>query len=152
MTHEIESRQPTIVVADDDVDVRAMIVDILRGDGHRVEWEGCGAGLLYRLSQRRDTTLVVTDLRMPWVDGLEVLERVARMGLHVPAILCTAYAHDGEVRERARALDVPVLGKPVELSALRAEVEGLLDEQDFWTSPEHDGYSEIRPRVRPLAM
>lgn len=147
MTYVIESSvQPRLVVAEDDADIRALLVDILRADGHEVEWEDCGAGLLSRLSRRPDPTLVVTDLRMPWLDGLEVLERAARMGLQVPGILCTGYP-DHDVRQRAHALHVPVLPKPVDLGLLREEVSTSLCELDFWLEPAHDGYTEIRRRT-----
>lgn len=145
MTYE-SARQPVLVVADDDADVRAVLVDALRADGHAVEWEGCGAGLLSRLRRRPDPTLVVTDLRMPWLDGLEVLERAARMGLHVPGILCTGFS-DHAVRKRADALHVPILPKPLDLARLRREVIAGLEEHHFWSAPEHDGYAPIRPRV-----
>ncbi len=143
----IDPKPPLIVVAEDDADIRELVVDLLRQEGHAVEWHDCGAGLLGRLGRQPDPTLVVTDLRLPRLDGLEVLERAAAMGVHVPALLFTAYGRDAEVRERARQLDVPVLPKPVAPSVLRAEVESLLSEQDFWAAPEHDGYSEIRPRA-----
>ncbi len=148
MVQEIIETKSTIVVADDDADVRELVVEVLRSEGHHVEWEGCGASLLWRLARRPDPSLVVTDLRMPWLDGLEVIERAARMGSYVPAILCTAYAGEPSVRERARALDVPVVPKPCEPVRLRSEVEALLAEHDFWAVPAHDGYSEIRPRRR----
>lgn len=142
MTYAIE---PRLIVAEDDPDIRALLVEILRGDGHEVEWEDSGAGLLSRLSRDPDPTLVVTDLRMPWLDGLEVLERAARMGLQVPGILCTGYP-DHDVRQRARALHVPVLPKPVDIGVLRREVTTSLCEVDFWLEPEHDGYTPIRRR------
>ncbi|MCZ7684089.1 MAG: hypothetical protein M5U28_37085 [Sandaracinaceae bacterium] len=47
----IETRS-TIVVADDDADVRELVVEVLRSEGHHVEWEGCGASLLWRLARR----------------------------------------------------------------------------------------------------
>ncbi len=144
----ISSRKP-ILVADDDVEVRTVMLDLLRTEGHHVEPAQHGAELLARLSQRPDAALVITDLAMPWLDGLEVLERASRMGLFVPGILCTAYA-DETVQSRARELDVPVLEKPLDVRTLRREVEAALRETDFWRQPEHDGISEIRPRRRPL--
>lgn len=146
----VETKQPVIVVAEDDADMRSMLVHVLREDGHLVDPEECGASLLSRLRRRPDPALVVTDLRMPWLDGLEVLERAQQSGRWVPAIVVTGYADDG-VRARARALDVPVLQKPVDLAALRREVRALLHDADPWREPEHDGYSEIRPRALRLA-
>jgi CheY-like chemotaxis protein len=144
MTYE-NVRQPMLLVADDDADMRAILVDALRAEGHAVEWEPCGAGLLSRLSRGPGPDLVVTDLRMPWLDGLEVLERAERMGVHVPGILCTGF-FDHEVRERAVRLDVPVLRKPLDLARLRQEVSRGLDEAP-WPEPEHDGYEPIRRRT-----
>lgn len=145
----VSSENPVLVIADDDIDVRAVMQDALRTAGYAVEPVECGASLLARLTRDPDPTLVVTDLKMPRIDGLDVLERAARMGLLVPAILCTAFVDD-EVRERARELDVPILAKPLEISALRQEVRSVLRDWDFWREPEHDGVSEVRPRARPL--
>lgn len=144
MTYE-NMRQPTLLVADDDADMRAILVDVLRAEGHAVEWVPCGAGLLSRLSRGPGPALVVTDLKMPWLDGLEVLERAAREGLYVPGILCTGF-FTHEVRERAERLDVPVLPKPLDLAKLRQEVNRGLDEV-LLREPEHDGYEPIRPRT-----
>lgn len=152
MRYEIISpRKPVLVVADDDPDLRSIMVQVLRTDGHDVESADCGADLLARLSRTPDPSLVVTDLKMPWLDGLEVLERAERMGLFVPGILCTAYA-DHAVQQRAGELHVPVLPKPIDLRALRREVESALRDVDFWREPEHDGISEIRRRARRLPV
>ncbi len=146
MTYETAiTDEPVLLVADDDADIRSILVDVLKEDGHAVEWAECGAGLLSRLSRRPDPSLVLTDLKMPWLDGLEVLERAARVGLQVPAILFTGHL-DHDVHQRARALQVPVLPKPLDLSRLREEVSTVLDAQSFWAEPEHDGYWPIRPR------
>ncbi len=62
--------------------------------------------------------LIVTDVRMPGITGLEAIARLREVGYSTPVITMTAFP-DEELRRRAHQLDVMVLDKPFKLGDLQ---------------------------------
>ena len=69
--------------------------------------------------------LIVTDIRMPGRDGVEVLAGLRRAHWSTPVILMTAFA-DLDTYEQARRLNATVFDKPFDLDALRIAVVNLV--------------------------
>src|SRR5271155_3001488 len=85
----------SVLVADDDEDMRSLIAETLRGDGHHVGEARDGVDLLDRLKEALDDPsrrplVVVTDVLMPNLSGLGVLAALRRSRWQVPVILMTA--------------------------------------------------------------
>jgi DNA-binding NtrC family response regulator len=77
----------TIVVVEDDEDVRPALAEVLRDDGHRVqEFANPAQVPLHRLG---DVDLVVTDYRMPEQDGLQFADAFHALYPRVPVIMIT---------------------------------------------------------------
>ena len=117
----------TLLVADDDEDMRSLVAETFRSDGYTVI-EACdGAELLDRLEHAFDDPralpdVVVTDVMMPHLSGLGVLDALRRAHLHFPVILMTVLA-DESVHIVARRLGaVGVLRKPFDVDDLRTAV------------------------------
>lgn len=79
-----------ILLIEDNDDMAANIVDFLESRGHQVDWADDGLmGLRQALSGEQD--VVVLDLGLPWMDGLEVCRRLRRdSSTHVPILMLTA--------------------------------------------------------------
>jgi CheY-like chemotaxis protein len=122
-----ERPERTVLVADDDEDLRALVCETLRADGYRVIEAHDGAELLEQLRGGLDGTLerpdvVVTDVLMPKLSGLGVLDALRRAQWNVPVILMTVMG-DGSVHTLARRLGaVSVLRKPLDIEVLRTAV------------------------------
>lgn len=121
-----------VLVADDDVDLRQLVVEVLRADGLEVIAVSSGDELLHAVKQRSVASwpedafdVIITDFRMPNGNGLEVVERLRLSGCVTPVLLISAFI-DGRLRARADDLATLVLSKPFSLEDLRAAVEGLL--------------------------
>jgi DNA-binding response OmpR family regulator len=78
-----------VLVVDDDVTVREVVVTYLRAAGHDVEETADGESAL-TLLRDRPADLVVLDLMLPGIDGLEVCERLRTRGDDLPVIMLTA--------------------------------------------------------------
>jgi DNA-binding response OmpR family regulator len=78
-----------VLVVDDDVTVREVVVTYLRAAGHDVDETGDGEKAL-ALLRDRPADLVVLDLMLPGIDGLEVCERLRTRGDDLPVIMLTA--------------------------------------------------------------
>ena len=91
-------RSLRILLVDDDPLNRRLVVELLTGDGHRVDAAGTG----YEATEAfRDLPydLVVMDIQMPQMDGLETARRIRESGHHradVPIIVMTGRALDGD--------------------------------------------------------
>jgi two-component system response regulator (stage 0 sporulation protein F) len=120
-----------VLVAEDDIEMRRLVVEALHKDAHHVTEIADGGALLVRLAMvfERDPAsfpidVIVSDIRMPHYSALELLERFAFAGWKVPTILMTAFGDD-DTRREAEALGACYLEKPLSLDVLRATVRRL---------------------------
>lgn len=87
----VDALQPTVLLIDDDQDMRWAMRNILAGAGFNVaEAEGGGIGL--DIVGRRTPDTVLLDMRMPGLGGEEVLRRLQRLDPSLPVIVVTAHA------------------------------------------------------------
>jgi CheY-like chemotaxis protein len=127
---------PLVLLAEDDVDVRRLVTTALRKDGWSVIEARDGADLLEQIGsallfgnlrgEMAPVGLVISDVRMPGHDGLEVLAHLRRSEIDVAVILMTAYP-DAVTRSRAESLGVEAfLHKPFEIDHLCGVVRDIL--------------------------
>lgn len=109
-----------ILVADDERNLRRVLVALLRRDGHEVVQAASGAEAIDRLG---DVDVVITDLRMPGADGMEVLHTATKNHPQVPVIMITAYGSVGQAVEAIKAGAFDYIEKPFEADSIRATVE-----------------------------
>jgi two-component system, cell cycle response regulator CpdR len=115
-----------ILIAEDDEPVRGFVKRALEMDGHEVVAECDGAAALERLTDEDGAfDLLLSDIRMPMMDGIELALSASRDFPGLPILLMTGYA---DQRERARELDAivrDVITKPFSLKEIRETVERL---------------------------
>lgn len=130
------STRPRILLADDDVEMCRLIATSLRRSGYAVTSCTNGINLLdhlgsYLLRGTGDSySLIISDIRMPGVTGMEVLEGLRHVKSAPPIILITAFGDDETHREAKRFGAVAVLDKPFDLDRLQALVRSVLFEED----------------------
>jgi two-component system OmpR family response regulator len=117
----------SVLVADDDEDMRTLIAETLRGDGHHVGEARDGVDLLDRLKEALDDPsrrplVVVTDVLMPNLSGLGVLAALRRSRWQVPVILMTALEDESVLTVAKRFGAVTVFRKPIDVDDLRTAV------------------------------
>lgn len=123
-------RQTSVLIVDDDPDIAAALKDLLDRElkGTRVVTALGGAEAL-ELMEEISVGLILTDYRMPQMDGFEFLGRARVLAPNVPAIMMTAYA-DPDLAPRAlRDYRVGlVISKPFEIGyiveVVRAAMRG----------------------------
>src|ERR1044071_7378679 len=79
-----------VLVADDDSDQRNLLEKLISSWGHRVETAANGEEALERVPEF-SPNVIVTDLMMPGVDGLELMRRLRSEGALPPTIVLTAF-------------------------------------------------------------
>lgn len=128
------SPRPTrILLAEDDDELRWALAESLEGLGYEVEQVSDGRGLLERLALEllreppsAAADVIVSDVRMPGVNGMQILESLRSRGSATPFVLISAFVDDG-ARERASALGATaLLEKPIDLSTLRRTIDASM--------------------------
>jgi DNA-binding response OmpR family regulator len=113
-----------VLVVDDDLTVREVVVSYLRAAGHEADEAGDGEHALKLFGERRPD-LVVLDLMLPGIDGLETCRRI-RSQSDVPVVMLTAL---GEERDRVTGLELGAddyVSKPFSPRELVLRVDSIL--------------------------
>jgi two-component system, cell cycle response regulator CpdR len=116
-----------ILLADDEEPMRALIARALAEDGHQIIATADGVEALDRLAQDGSRfDLLLTDVKMPVMDGIALALAAARDHPNLVILLMTGYA---DQRERAHGLDAlihDVIAKPFSNQEIRAAVKEAL--------------------------
>jgi CheY-like chemotaxis protein len=114
-----------VLLAEDDLALMGTISHALAVLGYAVVRAENGAELIEQLAEKGPFDLVVTDVSMPWMDGLNAIRSMRTAGLPTPVIVITALA-DQDIPARVRALSPAILlRKPFELRELEAALASL---------------------------
>ncbi len=112
------TERPTILVVDDDPSIRALISLILQAHGYTSIEARDGEQALELLDRTPDVNLMLLDLRMPRMNGLELLAEL-RARAKLDSLPVVAFSGDGNAaREAIEAGARAVLIKPIEASRL----------------------------------
>lgn len=115
-----------ILVIDDEVDTRDMLEDLLTGEGFKV---ACSDGPQHALDHVKSIQpdLIILDLRMPKMSGIDLLPRLQLCVPHARIMILSAYA-DHETAQSAMEQGVAgVLWKPFKPSTLLRMIRRILD-------------------------
>lgn len=128
----------TILIVEDDRDIRDVLADILVDEGYHVLLAEDGLEGLQRLSEGPRPALILLDLMMPHMDGFEFRDEQRRRPewRDIPIVLLTA---GSDLPDKARQLDAAdALRKPVKLEALLEMIGRFAPPTDDRAPPPRD--------------
>lgn len=114
--------RPPILIVDDDEGQRSLLHSFLSGQDFEILLAASGEQALSIL-EREKLGLMISDVRMPGLSGLETLRRVRQQHPHLPVLLVTAYADIREAVDAMRDGALDYLSKPIDLDELLATVQ-----------------------------
>ena len=114
-----------IMVVDDEADVRALLCNSLKRVGYNVISASCGSEALELLGHK-EISLIIADIRMPEMSGMELLACIKQSNLQLPVILLTGYASVQNAVEAMRLGAADYVMKPFTVSALQSTVQRAL--------------------------
>lgn len=120
---------PKVLVAEDQPAMRQLLVRTLRSAGYDVQEVADGDALWREVGRQdhREPDLVVSDIHMPGLSGLDVLSRLRESDWIMPVILITAFPDIATLVDANRLGVSRVLTKPFEMSDLVRTAKGLVD-------------------------
>ncbi len=116
---------PRLLISDDDPLLRETLESLLQGEGFDVS-VACDGHQAWQMVVSRTVHLVLSDVNMPGLSGLELLRATRRRGLPVPFVFLTAEVSPDLLHEAARWQVQGVLSKPVSPRRIRQAVHEAL--------------------------
>jgi CheY-like chemotaxis protein len=120
-----------ILVVDDEPDVEVLFRQQFRRDlragRFAMEFAQSAPAALQRIGDAKGVSLILSDINMPGMTGLELLPKAKAMRPDVPIIMITAY---GDAETKRRALEggaEALLTKPIDFIALRTEIDTRIE-------------------------
>jgi len=121
-------KRATILVVDDELSIRVSLGDLLRRDGYQVEVaENAGSAL--EMLKTRSFDLLIVDIKMPGMDGLEMLKQVVEDDPEASVVMMTAYASIGSAVQAIKLGAIDYVVKPFDPLEIGMLVERIIKNQ-----------------------
>ncbi|NQV14670.1 sigma-54-dependent Fis family transcriptional regulator, partial [bacterium] len=117
-----------ILVIDDEKNIRLTLRDILEDDGHHVLEAGSGEDGI-DLLQKENVDLVLLDVRLPGMDGIEVLKAIRKQDESLDVIMISGHATVGTAVDALRIGAYDFLEKPLSLARVKLAIRNLSEKQ-----------------------
>ena len=115
-----------ILIVEDDMRMRVALKEIMVKEGHMVDSVETGEAALTKAGEN-NYDLVITDLKLPGIDGMDVLNAIHKSRPETAIIMITAYATVDTAVEAMRAGAEDYICKPFTANALTARLERVLN-------------------------
>lgn len=115
-----------VAIADDDAETLDLLSEILRGPTTTIYKAASGAELVVLLSQHGPFDLIVTDVDMPWMDGIAAVKSARGSEFQSPVLVISGLSRPDLPAEVARLGNARFLRKPILVSDVRKAVRELL--------------------------
>ena len=129
-TMTVNAEEPSFQVSrfllvEDHDPIRMLMTEMLTPAGHEVVGVGSAEEALLELEARGNIEALITDMRLPGLSGVELVERVASYDSRLPTLVVTGGSAEADV-DRARTLGAQVMSKPFDEQFLLAAVSRLM--------------------------
>ncbi|TKD06492.1 sigma-54-dependent transcriptional regulator [Polyangium fumosum] len=131
-----------VLVVDDEASARSGLEKLLRQEGYAVDAAADGPSAL-QIAADRPPDVVVTDLKMPRMDGLELLQKLRATYPGVPVIMVTAFGEVSTAVQAMRSGADDFITKPVDFDALAFSIERVIERTNLKAEAE-----ELRRQLR----
>lgn len=130
---QVQAAGRTVLVVDDEQSIRELLSLLLEGEGYDVLTASRGDEALDLFCQAQHTIdLVILDLKMPGLGGIELLRELRSRAPAVPAIVVTAFSNWDDAVEAMRLGAYNYIRKPFDTETIRRVVCGAMEARSLW--------------------
>ncbi len=119
-----------IMIVDDEKNIRIMLKRVLSAEKYEIEEAVNGLEALKKVSQKKYDAILL-DLKMPEMNGLEVIDKIKEMNINTPIIMMSAYGTIPEAVEAMKLGAVDYLIKPFDLDELRMTLDRMIHQDEI---------------------
>jgi two-component system, response regulator, stage 0 sporulation protein F len=115
-----------LLVVDDQFGIRVLLKEVLEKDGYETYEAENGQAALTILEQHHPD-LVLLDMKIPGMDGIEILREMRRRDMQTPVFLMTAYGEIDLIKEAEHLGALKHFAKPFDIESVRAQIRNFFD-------------------------
>ncbi|WP_413377854.1 response regulator [Alkalihalobacillus sp. 1P02AB] len=119
------SAEKKILIVDDQYGIRVLLSEILKKDGYQVFQAPNGVQALKYVNDE-NPDLVLLDMKIPGMDGIEILKRIKETHAHIEVIMMTAYGELNLINQALDAGAVAHFSKPFDIDDVRNVIKKTL--------------------------
>ncbi|MCF6094072.1 response regulator [Microaerobacter geothermalis] len=117
-----------LLIVDDQFGIRALLAEVFGKEGYETFQASNGKQAL-EIVHEHSPHIVILDMKIPGMDGLEILKRIKKTNPHIKVIMMTAYGELEMVREATDLGAISHFTKPFDIDELRKTVEQIIAEE-----------------------
>ena len=121
---------PSILIADDESSLRVLLSEVMQREGYEVETAVNGEEAVQK-ARERDFDVVVMDVRMPKMDGIQALREMKRINPALTVVMITAVENQEIALEAVRQGAYDFFNKPFELAEIRVVVRRAVEKRQL---------------------
>ena len=121
----MDDHKKRILVIEDDEEMRSLLKDFIEEEGFQADTIDNGSEA-FRILAKESFDLIVTDIRMPGLSGLDVLPGIKKLQPEAPVLVITAFGSGEVCRKALERGATAYLEKPIHLINLRALIHEML--------------------------
>jgi len=117
-----------ILVVDDDKEICDILTEMLTEEGYQT-FSALSGRLALDTVEKKKPELVLLDIKMPKMDGIEVLKRIKKIDKEVVVVMITGYGSLGTAKEAMRLGAYDYVTKPFDLDSIKVVIRDALSER-----------------------
>lgn len=146
-----KTKQPDVFFVDDDAGIRRLIAEELKAIDCNVSCFANGEDCLEQLG-KQNCNLLITDVKMPGMDGLTLINKARRVAPWVSVMVITGF---GDIPMSVRAIKsgaVDFIEKPLDRKSFLHKVKTILKQDDFTDTPAHQMLTNVEKKILKLIL
>lgn len=127
MVHAAHPTKKSILIVDDEIHVREGLSEILQQEGFYVE-TACDGKEAISLSVNKKFDLMISDIKMPEIDGLQLLNEIQKVNPQIRVIMVTAF---GDVQTYLKSMQLGAheyINKPIRIQELKRVISTIMEQ------------------------
>ncbi|KYG29261.1 two-component system response regulator [Alkalihalobacillus trypoxylicola] len=118
-----------ILIVDDQYGIRVLLCEIFKKDGYQV-FEAANGVLALEAIHKENPSLVLLDMKIPGMDGLEILKKLKETHPHIKVIMMTAYGELNLINEALESGAEAHFSKPFDIDDVRMVIHNSLKNKE----------------------
>jgi two-component system nitrogen regulation response regulator NtrX len=123
---------PRILIIDDEKNIRKTLREILEYENFKVDEAGDGQEGL-AMAQKEKYDIILTDIKMPKMDGIEVLDRLMQLNIDTPIVMISGHGNIETAVEAVKKGAFDFIAKPLDLNRLLVTIRNAMDKSQLVT-------------------